>query len=416
MSLPVRSVGPLRVSALGLGCMGMSFVLRRHRRRRVARHAGPRARPRRHLPRHRRHVRRRRQRGARRPGARRPARRGRAGDQVRHPAPATTATPVGVDGRPGTSERRARRRCAGSASTRSTCTTMHRRDPNVPIEDTVGAMAELVAAGKVRAPRPLRGVADDRCGEPHAVHPIAAAAVEWSLFSRDLEAEIVPTVPRARHRPRAVLSPLGRGFLTGALTAGRRPRRRRLPPHAAALHGRRTFDANLRAGGRGSGRSPTSTDATPGQVALAWLLAQGDDVVPIPGTKRVALPGGERRRARGDAVGGRHDAARRPAPGGRPLPGHDLGRAQHTHARPVGLSASRGRGPRGGRRPAGRSAARPGPRPPAGAPASSGASCQSCASTGSRAAGAPASSAAPSSASSSRWRACIARRRGSLIT
>ncbi len=160
----------------------------------------------------------------------------------------------------------------------------HRVDPRVPIEDTVGAMAELVRAGKVRflglseaAPATIRRAA--------AVHPIAALQTEYSLWTRDAEAEILPTC-RALGIGFVAYSPLGRGFLTGTLASpedlAESDRRREHPRFAAANFARNmALLASLRAVAAAHG-------ATPAQVAIAWLLARGDDIVPIPGTKRVA--------------------------------------------------------------------------------------------------------------------------------
>jgi aryl-alcohol dehydrogenase-like predicted oxidoreductase len=160
----------------------------------------------------------------------------------------------------------------------------HRVDPDVPIEETVGAMAELVREGKVRF-LGLSEAAADTIRRAHAVHPISAVQTEWSLWSRDVEEEIIP-VCRELGIGFVPYSPLGRGMLTGAirshadLPAG--DYRRGMPRFAPEA-----FDANLAAldvvreiaSGHG---------ATPGQVALAWLLAQSPSVVPIPGTLRVS--------------------------------------------------------------------------------------------------------------------------------
>ncbi len=160
----------------------------------------------------------------------------------------------------------------------------HRVDPRVPIEDTVGAMAELVRAGKVRflglseaAPATLRRAA--------AVHPIAALQTEYSLWTRDAEADVLPTC-RALGIGFVPYSPLGRGFLTGTLASpddlAEGDRRREHPRFAAENFARNTeLLTSLRTVAAERG-------ATPAQVAIAWLLAKGDDIVPIPGTKRVA--------------------------------------------------------------------------------------------------------------------------------
>ncbi len=161
---------------------------------------------------------------------------------------------------------------------------LHRTDPTVPIEETVGAMAGLVDAGKVRF-LGLSEAAPDTMRRAAAVHPIAALQSEWSLWSRDVEDEVVPT---ARELGIGIVpySPLGRGFLTGSISSlddvAEDDFRRHQPRFAEG-----NIDRNLAlvdavrelAGRRG---------CTPGQLALAWVLSRGDDVVPIPGTKRVA--------------------------------------------------------------------------------------------------------------------------------
>lgn len=158
----------------------------------------------------------------------------------------------------------------------------HRVDTTLPIEDTVGAMAELVAAGKVRHIG-LSEAAAETIRRANAVYPISALQSEWSLWSRDIEDEIVPTC-RELGIGIVAYSPLGRGFLTGAI---RSPAD--LDPddfrHSQPRFQGAAFAKNLElvdavrelAERRG---------ASPGQVALAWVLARGEDVVPIPGTKR----------------------------------------------------------------------------------------------------------------------------------
>jgi aryl-alcohol dehydrogenase-like predicted oxidoreductase len=158
----------------------------------------------------------------------------------------------------------------------------HRADPNVPIEETVGAMAELVAAGKVRY-LGLSEAAADTVRRAHAVHPIAALQSEWSLWSRDIEGEIIQTC-RELGIGIVPYSPLGRGFLTGAISSpddfDSDDVRRRYPRFQgeAFAENLRLVDA-VRSIADRLGR-------TPGQIALAWVLAQGPDVVPIPGTRR----------------------------------------------------------------------------------------------------------------------------------
>jgi aryl-alcohol dehydrogenase-like predicted oxidoreductase len=160
----------------------------------------------------------------------------------------------------------------------------HRPDPKVPIEETVGAMAELVAAGKVRHIG-LSEASAETVHRASAVAPITALQSEWSIFSRDIESDIVPAC-RAHGIGLVPYSPLGRGMLTGTVTS---------LDELAADDFRRTqprfqgdnIDANVRLV-EVVKEVAAAHGATPGQVALAWLTAQGDDVVPIPGTKRVA--------------------------------------------------------------------------------------------------------------------------------
>ncbi|HET6392728.1 MAG TPA: aldo/keto reductase [Blastococcus sp.] len=160
----------------------------------------------------------------------------------------------------------------------------HRVDPEVPIEDTVGAMAELVQQGKVRH-LGLSEASAASIRRAVAVHPIAALQSEWSLWTRDVEAEVLG-VAREHGIGIVPFSPLGRGFLTGAI---------RSPEDFAEDDWRRghprftgeAFAANLRLVDAVRAMAEEK-GCTPGQLALAWVLAQGDDVAPIPGTKRVA--------------------------------------------------------------------------------------------------------------------------------
>ncbi len=161
----------------------------------------------------------------------------------------------------------------------------HRVDPNVPIEETVGAMAELVTAGKVRH-LGLSEASAETIRRAHAVHPITALQSEYSLFTRDLEDEILPTI-RELGIGLVPYSPLGRGLLTGAITAegdlaGGDSRRSGYFPRFQG----EALDANLALVEAVRGLA-AEKGVTPGQMALAWVLAQGDDVVPIPGTKRI---------------------------------------------------------------------------------------------------------------------------------
>jgi aryl-alcohol dehydrogenase-like predicted oxidoreductase len=232
------------------------------------------------LPRHRRHVRPVHEREARRPRDRRPPRRGRARDQVRQRA------------RRG---RRVPRHHGDPDYVRSACDAslqrlgvdhidlyyQHRVDPRRPIEETVGAMAELVRAGKVRH----LGLSEARAEtirRAHAVHPISALQTEYSLWERSVEDEILPAVRElgigfvavlaARPRVPDRQDPLGRGPAGGRLAPCRRfPR-----------FERENLEANLKLVEQVEAVA-SRHDATPGQVALAWVLSRGDDVVAIPG-------------------------------------------------------------------------------------------------------------------------------------
>ena len=190
---------------------------------------------------------------------------------------------VGINGKP----EYVRRACDASLQRLGVDTIdlyyQHRVDPEVPIEDTVGAMKELVEAGKVRY-LGLSEAAPETIRRAHAVHPISALQTEYSLFTRDPEDEVLPTL-RELGIGFVAYSPLGRGFLTGAwksmddlpeddTRAGRFPR-----------FSEENFRQNLELAERVR-EIAGEKGATPGQLALAWLLAQGDDIVPIPGTKR----------------------------------------------------------------------------------------------------------------------------------
>jgi aryl-alcohol dehydrogenase-like predicted oxidoreductase len=160
----------------------------------------------------------------------------------------------------------------------------HRVDPDVPIEETVGAMAELVDAGKVRF-LGLSEAAPATIRRAHAVHPISALQTEYSLWSRDLEEEILPTL-RELGIGLVAYSPLGRGFLTGQITSPDDFAPDDFRRHNPRFQGA-NFERNLQLVDRVR-EIANETDCTPGQLALAWVMAQGDDIVPIPGTKRRA--------------------------------------------------------------------------------------------------------------------------------
>lgn len=159
---------------------------------------------------------------------------------------------------------------------------LHRLDRNVPIEDTVGAMADAVARGKVRF-LGLSEVGASTLKRAHAVHPISALQSEWSLWERNLESGVLAAA-RSLGIGIVPFSPLGRGFLTG-----RTPRAEDFPEGDYRRNDPRYQGANYDANQRivdAVGAIARRLQATPGQVALAWLLHQGHDVVPIPGTKR----------------------------------------------------------------------------------------------------------------------------------
>lgn len=191
--------------------------------------------------------------------------------------------PVGLSGRPEYA-----RRCLNNSLRRLGVDHidlyyLHRPDPRVPIEETVGAMAEAVAAGTVRE-LGLSEVTAEQLRRAHAVHPIAALQSEWSLFSRDLETEVLPA---ARELGVAIVpySPLGRGMLTGSAEGTTRlgflDFRRFLPRWRKAnlAHNLGLVD-QIRS-------IADDLGATPAQVALAWVLHRGPDVVPIPGTTKI---------------------------------------------------------------------------------------------------------------------------------
>lgn len=159
----------------------------------------------------------------------------------------------------------------------------HRLDRRTPIEDTISALAELVAAGKIRHIG-LSEVGVDTIRRAHAVHPITAVQSEYSLWTRDQEDAILPLL-RELGIGFVAYSPLGRGFLTGAVRSTRE-----LPDTDYRKSNPRFFDENFQHNLRCADElRDISADigATAAQVALAWLLAKGSDIVPIPGTKRV---------------------------------------------------------------------------------------------------------------------------------
>ena len=159
----------------------------------------------------------------------------------------------------------------------------HRVDPKTPIEDTVGALADLVAEGKVRHVG-LSEASAKTIRRAHAVHPIAALQSEYSLFTRDPEEEVLPVL-RELGIGFVPYSPLGRGFLTGQIRSVDDLEDKDFRKTNPRFEGS-NFEHNLKVADEVRDIA-TEVGATPAQVALAWLLAQGDDVAPIPGTKRV---------------------------------------------------------------------------------------------------------------------------------
>lgn len=189
---------------------------------------------------------------------------------------------TGIDGSP----ENARRACEGSLKRLGVDVIdlfyQHRVDPNIAIEDTVGGMAELVREGKVRHIG-LSEAAPDTVRRAQAVHPIAALQSEYSLWEREVEGDILP-VCRELGIGFVPYSPLGRGFLTGQLRS-----RDDLPDsdwrRNDPRYSEENFEKNLKLVDVVKAVAERHV-ASPAQVALAWLLAQGDDIVPIPGTKR----------------------------------------------------------------------------------------------------------------------------------
>jgi aryl-alcohol dehydrogenase-like predicted oxidoreductase len=158
----------------------------------------------------------------------------------------------------------------------------HRVDPKVPIEETVGAMAELVEAGKVRHIG-LSEAAPETIRRANAVHPITAVQTEYSLWSRDPEAEVLPTC-RELEIGFVPYSPLGRGFLAGRFTSPDELDKNDFRRGGPRFTGE-NLEANLKLAAKVK-EIANEKGITPAQLALAWVLAQGDDLVPIPGTKR----------------------------------------------------------------------------------------------------------------------------------
>ena len=192
----------------------------------------------------------------------------------------------GIDGHPAQVAARCDESLARLGTDRIDLYYLHRLDKKVPIEDTVGAMAELVAAGKVRH-LGLSEVSAATLRRAHAVHPIAAVQSEYSLWTRDPEPHVLPACEElgVGFVP---FSPLGRAILTGAITgrdslAAKGDFRAGMPRFQEE-----NLERNL-APVEGLNELASAKGCTRGQLALAWLLAQGDNIVPIPGTKRVSF-------------------------------------------------------------------------------------------------------------------------------
>ncbi|MFN2569865.1 MAG: aldo/keto reductase [Candidatus Dormibacteria bacterium] len=190
--------------------------------------------------------------------------------------------PANVDGSPGHAREAIDASLSRLAMDHVDLWYLHRVDKTVPIEETVGAMAEAVSAGKVRH-LGLSEVSGETLRRAQAVHPIAAVQSEWSLWTRDPEASVLPAC-RDLGVGFVPFSPLGRGFLVGGVTkVDEIPEgdiRRNFPRFQAE-----NFDRNLALAAAVRELAATK-GCTPAQLALAWLLAQGDDIAPIPGTKR----------------------------------------------------------------------------------------------------------------------------------
>ncbi len=189
---------------------------------------------------------------------------------------------VGLDSRPGHVREAVEGSLRRLGTDRIDLLYQHRVDKTVPIEDTVGAMAELVREGKVRF-LGLSEAGERSIRRAHAVHPISALQSEYSLWERNLEERIIPTL-RELGIGLVPFAPLGRGFLTGQVKRAEEYPADDFRRNDARYQGE-NFDANMRAAGtvRELG---ARKGATAGQIALAWLLHKGPDIVPIPGTKR----------------------------------------------------------------------------------------------------------------------------------
>ena len=285
--MQTRNLNGLTTSAIGFGAMVLIDGMYGHAddERSLATHP-PRDRRRRHVDRHLRRLRRGRQRAARRPGDRRPPRRRPARDQVGHRVRgrarrSSTRTRRRSASTPARSApaRRPRRACAGSASTRIDLWYLHFPDPGVPVEETVGAMAELVERGQGAPPRALqrhRRAGDRRPpGPPARRRPERVLAVDPRPRAR-----AAARAEGARDRLRALVA-ARRGLPGGLGRPDRAPATSAPTTRASAA---RTWPSTATASRR-CATLAAELDVTPAQLALAWLLHQADDIVPIPGTR-----------------------------------------------------------------------------------------------------------------------------------
>ncbi len=204
------------------------------------------------------------------------------GFRIANGAPLAVAPTSGLDSSPENIRRAVEGSLRRLRTDRIDLLYQHRVDPAVPIEEVVGDMADLVRAGKVRY-LGLSEAGEQTVRRAHAVHPISALQSEYSLWERNLEPQIIPLL-RELGIGLVPFAPLGRGFLTGTV-----PRAEELPAddfrRGDPRYQGENYDANVRAAAAVR-RFAEARDLTPGQVALAWLLHKGSDIVPIPGTKR----------------------------------------------------------------------------------------------------------------------------------
>ena len=299
--MQTRTLGSegLEVSAQGLGCMGMSefygtadedeAIATIHR----ALELGV------DFPRHRRHVRPVHEREARRPRDRRPPRRGRARHEVRQRARARTASFLGVNGNAGVRAQGVRRLAAAARRRPHRPLLPAPRRPRRSRSRRPSARWRSWSSRARCATSGSREASPETIRRAHAVHPITALQTEYSLWTRDPEDAVLPTRARAGHRLRRLLA---RSAAASSRARSASPRTSPRTTSAATTRASRarTSSKNLELVERVR-EIADEKGVTPGQLALAWVLRQGDDIVPIPGTKRARLPRGEHRAPRGRA-------------------------------------------------------------------------------------------------------------------